>query len=89
MFNCCVSTLQRKATPVGTDNKSEDALDGSDDTVKSLNLEKSSESQSSLVFGYLNLFSDGVVSKSFHINYVGFSFVSLRRIFCKFSLWQN
>lgn len=80
-----MSTLQRKATLEGTENKSEDAIDDSNDTVKSLNLEKSSPSQSSLVFGYLNLFSDGVVSNRFN-DYAELSLASSRRLsFCKLS----
>lgn len=57
--------MQRKMTSVDGDYKSDvDAADGSSSDVKSSKKKEPVQSASNLVFGYLNLFSDGVVSMS-------------------------
>lgn len=57
--------MQRKTTSVDGDDKSDvDAADGSSSDVKSSKKKEPVQSASNLVFGYLNLFSDGVVSMS-------------------------
>lgn len=53
----------------GKDDKSDvDAADGSANNIRSLNEKEHTQSPSNLVFGYLNLISDGVVSmRSFFV----------------------
>lgn len=55
--------VQRKTIAGAKDDKSDvNTSDGSVSDILSLQKEKHAHSASSLVFGYLNLFSDGVVS---------------------------
>lgn len=59
--------MQRKTSTGAGDDKSDvDAADGYN-KVKSLDKEEPAQSPSNLVFGYLNLFSDGVVCVSYYV----------------------
>lgn len=58
--------LQRRTTADKMDDKQDvDAAKLSNADLKELNEKEDAQSSTSLVFGYLNLFSDGVVCVSF------------------------
>lgn len=59
--------LQRNAGRSEAEDKTSlNAMNNSSDDNESINRKEPTKSQSNLVFGYLNLFSDGVVCPSFY-----------------------